>query len=134
MVEKEIERDKEACNMKHVLPVVKVSIYFQYIKRRHYGYIYIYTTSKLIVSVCNKLEGMWKENPVTYFEVTIRYLPSETEERKSRRSLRIAGIRVKILIQYLQNTAPLNRHVNHFWMQKRVSFIRGTIFLTSTRM
>ena len=67
MVEKEIERDKEACNMKHVLPVVKVSIYFQYIKRRHYGYIYIYTTSKLIVSVCNKLEGMWKEAAVICF-------------------------------------------------------------------
>jgi hypothetical protein len=59
MVEKEIERDEEACNVKQVLPVVKVSIYFQYIKRRHYSYVYMYTAPNRTVSVCNKLEGMW---------------------------------------------------------------------------
>jgi len=64
-LKKEIERDKEACNMKHVLPVVEVSIYFQYIKRRHYSYIYNYTAPNRTVPVCNKLEGMWKESHVT---------------------------------------------------------------------
>jgi len=77
MVEKEIERDKEACNMKHVLPVIKDSIYFQYIKRRHYSHIYIYTAPNRTVSVCNKLEGMWKESLVTKFQVPSRYLPGD---------------------------------------------------------